>query len=175
VEEVDSKFVLEAFNLLRQSIISVEKDDVEVDDDEKPAVDGVAHSVLQQAQHEDDEDMEQRDAPQRQRTKVTYDRYMAILNLLVGRVNEEEKAGGAGVEHQELLVWYLEQRENEISNAAELEAEQSLAAKVLKRMVKDNILMQIRGDGEGLRDDDQEGSDDRIVYVLHPNCAVEEV
>ena len=39
--------------------------------------------------------------------------------------------------------------------------------------------MPIRGDGQGLTDgDDQaEGSDvqQRIVFVLHPNCAVEEV
>ena len=40
--------------------------------------------------------------------------------------------------------------------------------------------MQIRGEGEGLVDENHaEGSRDaaeeRVVYVLHPNCAVEEV
>jgi hypothetical protein len=38
--------------------------------------------------------------------------------------------------------------------------------------------MQIRGDGEGLVEDNEAGGSadaDRIVYVLHPNCAVEEV
>ena len=35
--------------------------------------------------------------------------------------------------------------------------------------------MQIRGDGEGLRDDENSAADERVVYVLHPNCAVEEV
>ena len=45
--------------------------------------------------------------------------------------------------------------------------------------LQDNILMAIRG--EGMADDDAgagEGSSAqaaRIVYVLHPNCAVEEV
>ncbi len=42
---------------------------------------------------------------------------------------------------------------------------------------KDNILMPIRGQGEeGL--DAQEGSSsdaEKVVYVLHPNCAVEEM
>lgn len=38
--------------------------------------------------------------------------------------------------------------------------------------------MQIRGDGKGLVDDIQAGNSidvDRVVYVLHPNCAVEQV
>jgi len=52
--------------------------------------------------------------------------------------------------------------------------------------VQDNILMPIRG--EGLVDGDGEGEDDaqggegssrrreeKVVYVLHPNCAVEEL
>src|SRR5208282_5357366 len=36
VEEITPPFVREAFNLLRQSIISVEKDDVDVDDEDQP-------------------------------------------------------------------------------------------------------------------------------------------
>jgi hypothetical protein len=44
--------------------------------------------------------------------------------------------------------------------------------------LQENILMQIRGDGsDGLRDEDgQQGasaSGERVVYVLHPNCAVD--
>lgn len=39
--------------------------------------------------------------------------------------------------------------------------------------------MRTEGAGEGLRDDDtQEGTSreaERVVYVLHPNCAIEEV
>ena len=36
--------------------------------------------------------------------------------------------------------------------------------------------MKTEGTGEGLRDQDEqlEGSS-RVVYVLHPNCAIEEV
>ena len=41
--------------------------------------------------------------------------------------------------------------------------------------------MPIEGVGEGLRDKDEEArgasstEEQRVVYVLHPNCAVEEV
>lgn len=55
-----------------------------------------------------------------------------------------------------------------------------LRALTANACVQDNILMPIRGAGEGLQDEDEaqgESSRDaeRLVYVLHPNCAVEEV
>ncbi|KAL8654492.1 MAG: hypothetical protein Q9210_001466 [Variospora velana] len=199
VEDVTPNFVREAFNLLRQSIISVEKDDVEVDDDDEEEEedddeqvdgggadyddddepDGYADSPM--ADDGEDGDAPATRVPPARRTKITYDKYMATLNLLVRRVNDEETSTGEGVEHEDLLVWYLEQKEDDFTSQEELEAERELVGKVVRRMVKDNILMQIRG--EGLVDDPDttttttttttEG--DKRVYVLHPNCAVEEM
>ncbi|KAI9852135.1 MAG: MCM DNA helicase complex subunit mcm6 [Thelocarpon superellum] len=200
VDDVTPAFVREAYNLLRQSIISVEKDDVEVDDDDGDEDDRLDEDMAALADGapgggDDDDDEMTGDggaphdaagtpvpsASQRApRTKITYDKYMSILNLLVRRVNEDETASGEGVEENDLIYWYLEQKEDDFATEAELEQEKSLVAKVVKRMVKDNILMQIRG--EGLIEDDAEGvaagsaaDGERVVYVLHPNCAVEEV
>ncbi|OJJ81740.1 MCM DNA helicase complex subunit MCM6 [Aspergillus glaucus CBS 516.65] len=192
VEEIVPSFVIEAFNLLRQSIVTVEKDDVEVeDDDEEAALAQVAAADLEEDQEMADGDRES-DSPmrdgddgeqqeqsthqrQKPKTKITYDKYMKILNLVVRRVNEDEATSGEGVEQEELLVWYLEQIEAELNTEDDLQRERDLAVKVLKRMVKDNILMPIRG--EGLLDDEQ-GQDDqthKTVFVLHPNCAIEEM
>lgn len=40
---------------------------------------------------------------------------------------------------------------------------------------QDNVLLQIRG--EGLADEAGQGleQDERVMYVVHPNCAVEEM
>lgn len=148
VEDVTEAFVNEAFGLLRQSIIHVEKDDVEVDDedDEVPTGD----SEMQIDADEEDVGASTRDPtatpgpassmrasmPPREKTKITYDRYMQILNLLVRRVNEDELTVGNGVEEEELTTWYLEQREEEINDEQELEDEKVLVKKVIKRMVK---------------------------------------
>ncbi|KAI4112687.1 MAG: hypothetical protein LQ345_006199, partial [Seirophora villosa] len=147
VEDVTPNFVREAFNLLRQSIISVEKDDVEVDDDDDDereeddeAPDGDADSPMA----DDDDDGEESvgrapaapAAPAARRTKITYDKYMATLNLLVRRVNDEETSTGEGVEHEDLLVWYLEQKEEEFASQEEVDAERDLVGKVVRRMVK---------------------------------------
>ena len=162
VDDVTPNFVREAFNLLRQSIISVEKDDVEVEDDEDEIMNnGTANghsesydrdgdSPMADGDDDDDDDDQDGDdgvngaagrasatpAPQGRKTKITYDKYMAILNMLVRRVNEDEMTTGEGVEHEELVVWYLEQKEDELNNMEEVEAEKELARKVIKRMVK---------------------------------------
>jgi DNA replication licensing factor MCM6 len=150
VEDVTEAFVNEAFGLLRQSIIHVEHDDVEVEDEDDAVVDG-DHEM---GDGEDGEDGatttrastrapttvgEQTPAPSSQgkeKTKITYDKYMSILTLLVRRVNADELSTGQGVEEEELKQWYLEQREEEINSEEELEVEKVLVTKVLKRMVK---------------------------------------
>jgi DNA replication licensing factor MCM6 len=157
VDDVTPNFVREAFSLLRQSIISVEKDDVEIEDEDDIA--------RQEGADEEDGDLPMGDgddndgdsprgddgpdggaatarasatpAPRASRkTKIEYDKYMSILNLLVRRVNEDELANGEGVEHEELVVWYLEQKEDELNTEEEVEAERALVGKVLRRIVK---------------------------------------
>ena len=214
VDDVTPNFVREAFNLLRQSIISVEKDDVEVDDDEEEVLNNGTRRDRSQSHDRDgdspmadgdDDDQDGDDggdgtaegasrtpAPESRKTKITYDKYMSILNMLVRRVNEDEMTTGEGVDHEELVLWYLEQKEDDFNNVDEMEAEKDLVRKVIKRMVKvstpvsgaafgklltflqDNIFMQIRGEGfDG--DDGTSREAEKVVYVLHPNCAVEEI
>jgi len=147
VTEITPEFVREAFNLLRQSIISVEKDDVEVDEEEVGTVAGAV-----EASNDGDDDMAEADAAvdheghrdtqtpapphAREKTKITYDKYMSILNMIVKRVNEDEKEAGEGVEEQDLIIWYLEQNEDELETQEDLERERDLVKKVIKRMVK---------------------------------------
>ncbi|EHK96374.1 putative DNA replication licensing factor mcm6 [Glarea lozoyensis 74030] len=196
VEEITSAFVLEAFNLLRQSIISVEKDDVDVDEDDevigpngavRQRSDPDGDSPMGDADNDDDDDgpdggagaATSTPAPTgtgaSRKTKITYDKYISVVNLLVQRVNEDELSNGEGVDGPKLIEWYLEQKESELEDEEAYHAEMALTKKIIKRMVKENILMEIRG--QGLVGEDGEGSSaagEATVYVLHPNCAVEE-
>lgn len=149
VEEIVPSFVQEAYDLLRQSIVTVEKDDVDVGDEEEEAAgrrddgddemadarDRDGDSPMRD-EGEDGAGQQQQQQQSRPKTKITYDKYMKILNLLVRRVNEDESRTGEGVEQEELLVWYLEQIESELNSEEDLERERDLAVKVLKRMVK---------------------------------------
>lgn len=152
LSEITPEFVREAFNLLRQSIISVEKDDVIVEDgdgDFSNNVDADGDHDGDSPMHEDHDDQtggagpssdararSQTPAQPREKTKITYDKYMSILNLMVKRVNSDQTAMEDGVEESELLTWYLEQKESELESQEDLEKERDLARKVLKRMVK---------------------------------------
>jgi DNA replication licensing factor MCM6 len=208
VEEVVPDFVREGYDLLRQSIVTVEKDDIEVEDDVGEAPRGDRQGTIprdgdeEMSVHDHDGDSPMQDLgdnedgendgadvhaqqeqqpqqPQHVKTKITYDKYMKILNLLVRRVNEDESRTGEGVDQEDLLLWYLEQIESELNTEEAMGRERELAVKVLKRMVKDNILMAIRGQGlmdeDGHQQDQQGGSDGKVLYVLHPNCAIEEM
>lgn len=189
VDQIVPAFVREAHALLSQSIITVDKDDIEVDEDDDNAdvngdeddaemMDGLAGGAPAGTGADDEEydasarDPSQTPAPRRPKTKITYEKYMKILNLLVQRVNADELAAGTGVSEHDLTVWYLEQIEDELQSEEDLAAEQDLCRKVLKRLIKENVLMAIRGtieDGEAAEGAETEGT----VYVLHPNCSVD--
>lgn len=148
VDDVTEGFVREAFSLLRQSIISVEKDDIDVDEDEEDIE--APHHANDEDRDQDDGDSPMADSPNntprgtpapssavpKPKTKITYDKYMSILNLLVRKVNSEETSTGEGVEGEELVVWYLEQKEDEFESQEDVEGERELVGKVLRRMVK---------------------------------------
>ncbi|KAK3687243.1 MCM2/3/5 family-domain-containing protein [Podospora appendiculata] len=198
VEEITPDFVNEAYNLLRQSIISVEHDDVEVDEEEEedtpmengeelrraasvaaastPAgADGDGDSPMAE-----DADAEHAAAPHREKQTISYEKYISIVNMFVTHIAEDETAGsGEGIEGDALVEWYLEQKEDELQGEDDYNNEMALAKKVLKKMIKDNILMAIRGqaamdEGEGAAGEGSSAATAKIVYVLHPNCAVEE-
>lgn len=144
VEEVIPKFVIEAYDLLRQSIVTVEKDDVEIEDD-VPSRTNDADEDQEMADGDNEDDSPMRDVaepaqasaqPERQKTKITYDKYAKILNQIVRRVHEDEVNSGEGVEQEDLVLWYLEQIEGELNTEEDYERERELAGKVLKRMVK---------------------------------------
>jgi DNA replication licensing factor MCM6 len=139
VEDVTDAMVIEAFNLLRMSIISVEKDDVEVDDEEaeaQPPADGDGDSPMAEGETNEELADDGTPAPRLQRTKITWEKYNKMMNLLARRINDDELSTGEGVEQEELTIWYLEQIEEELASPEHVEAETELVRKVLKRMVK---------------------------------------
>jgi DNA replication licensing factor MCM6 len=148
VDQVTPAFVDEAFSLLRQSIISVEKDDVEFDDEEDEAL---VNAVAGAADQDGDAQMQQPEAeaapasalhtpapapPPKPRTQIKYDDFIRMQNMLLRRVNEDQNTAEDGVEEEDLLVWYLEQIEYQLQSQEDMEQQRSLAKKVLKKMVK---------------------------------------
>lgn len=152
VEEISAEMVIEAYNLLRQSIISVEHDDVEMDEGEDiTQEDGEALLQAAEAAATAGQDLEgdaamaederqptvsQTPAPERRKHTITYDQYIKMVNLFVQRVNDDEAGTGEGADGEALITWYLEQKEDELEGEEDYHREKALANMVLKKMVK---------------------------------------
>jgi hypothetical protein len=51
-------------------------------------------------------------------------------------LSEAERTDTPGVEREELITWYLEQRESELESVEEFEQERELIGKALNKLVK---------------------------------------
>ena len=245
VEEVTEQMVVEAYNLLRQSIISVERDDVgfEESDDEEggddddadgeaAAVDGGdrdspmgdVNAARQQSAQPD-----QAAAGTRARTKISADKYNKMRNIFIKKLADDEEriakadselqqrrserqqqaqrngagaeadaededededqdptAAVGGVERGDLVLHYLESIEDELAGPEDMQREQKVARKVLKRMEKEMEIMVVRAnaDGTAAPEPDAGGAEDGegdaheqgtvVRYVLHPNISLDE-
>lgn len=73
---------------------------------------------------------------QKQKFKITHDRYVELQNLVVYHLQEHETREGKGIDREELIDWYLESREGELESVEEINHEKDLFVKVLKKLVK---------------------------------------
>ncbi|GBE79886.1 DNA replication licensing factor mcm6 [Sparassis crispa] len=228
--EITPAFVREAYSLLRQSIIHVEQDDIEFDEEE---LEGEREGDRRPRATQDDEDESQdvemaameteqsyqeslgldgqgsgglngvsgSDATSRagsmpaeppappahpkRRMVITHDKYMSLQSLIVLHLSQVERETGRGVDRDELIDWYLEFREAEIQDVEELEYEKELITKMLRKLVKDNFLIEIKGDvqdslplsadeSSGQPSFDGQGGNVRVYYMVHPSVDTEE-
>lgn len=190
-EEITPSFVAEAYDLLRQSIIRVEMDDVEIEEEDEverieiePAQEEDNNdiedqtTIYQQQQEQQHQQQESNDRPTKKASAaITYDKYVAMMNLLVKRVSDDDSNGGEGLTKEQIVDWYLTQKEDDIQSEAEYKSERILAFKVLRRLVKDRILMSVTNHDDDSRTESGDAvqpqeTNSRTVYILHPNCAI---
>jgi len=63
---------------------------------------------------------------------------MAMQTLILDHLAGLERTTGKGLNREDLIDWYLEQKEEEIANLDELETEKQLIRRVLNKLVKVN-------------------------------------
>ncbi|KAG8993110.1 MCM DNA helicase complex subunit mcm6 [Tulasnella sp. JGI-2019a] len=234
-EEIQPKFVREAYSLLRQSIIHVESDDVDLEDDDIEAdapghthgtnerdgspdyghmdLDGQDLSTLDQieSQHQSTNTTSQaQSSPTRaggpsaglplggrtssaaagpsgdgggaaigptqpkRKLRITHDKFVAIQSMVVLHLAEVERVTNGGLDRDSLIDWYLERKEgeNEISTIEQLEYEQRLFEKVLKRLVQDHFLLEIGSNSQTSFASSEAGlvgDQGTVTYMVHPS------
>lgn len=179
-DEISPAYVSEAYDLLRSSIIRVEMDDIQMDDnlEEGPEIedDDIAEQTFAQDQRATEPYTFNSIRPEAPKATITYDKYVAMMNLIVKKVSQDDSEGGDGLTQDEIVDWYLNQKEDDLNSETEYHAERRLAYKVLKRLEKDKILMSVTHtlDEDMLAADEYERAQQavRTVYIIHPNCAI---
>ncbi|KAI5451789.1 MCM DNA helicase complex subunit mcm6 [Naganishia albida] len=239
--EILPNMVREAYALLRQSIIHVEQDDIDFEEDEEDVADAAAlvgggangHDVPMEDLPEDNEPLRSTNAssllhgnvsssdqttgiagvatatttgspaarrtaaqsmqpegetegsptpalaPPKKKLRITFNKYMEIMNLCVLHLSEVERETGQGVDRDDLITWYLEQKESQFESVAELEHEKELIGKALTKLAKDKYLLELRGapDQDSLAPSESDpanaenaaqGQDNKVHYVVHP-------
>ena len=79
---------------------------------------------------------ERQAAPPKRRMVITHDKYMTLRSLIVLHLQEHERQTGVGLDHDELVDWYLEQKEESVQDIEELEFEKELVTKMLRKLLK---------------------------------------
>lgn len=182
-EEITPTFVSEAYDLLRLSIIRVEMDDILID--ENDADDDDDNNMDEDGEDDDNHDMgaptytertQQTQDQNKSKATISYDKYVAMMNLIVKKVSDDDADGGEGLTKDEIVEWYLNQKEDDLHTELDYHKERALAYKVLKRLDKDRILMKVTQNvnEDILPTDEYERAQhsSRTVYIIHPNCAI---
>jgi DNA replication licensing factor MCM6 len=184
--DIDETIVGEAYDLLRQSIIRVEFDDVEFADDDEIEPDTSESapdaSVLQEGARTPEHQSEPQPNPQpkkSQKVVVPYEKFVEIRNAMAFKISENIKNQGDGLTANELVDGYLLGIEASIETEEQYWHERSIAIKVLKRLKKDRTFLEIRGDLEEIEGESEDERRIRLegaktVFDINPNSAIYE-
>jgi DNA replication licensing factor MCM6 len=72
----------------------------------------------------------------RPKMRITHDRYIQIQQAVVMHLHQHEQRHAQGIDRDELIDWYLETMEQNMSDVDQLENEKELFTKVLRKLVK---------------------------------------
>ncbi|KAF9327767.1 MCM DNA helicase complex subunit mcm6 [Podila minutissima] len=154
---ITEDFVKEAGRLLASSIMTVEKDRIELEEDNEFPEDDIPTEALEGA-------MEVEAAPtQSSRThRMDYDEFERAKSMLVSRVRHEQDGG---LHREALVAWYLEERAQEIiENQQNIEEEEQIIRKVIRRLMKRDQVFLALSDSTASAED----SPDPLL-VVHPS------
>lgn len=150
--------------MLRQSIIHVEQDDIDFDEEELEGEREGDRRPRAQTESQETQDVEMSGAgdeshtegatgpgissrgpstvpeqappPPKRKMVINHDKYLRLQSLIVHRLSEVERDTGRGMDRDELVDWYLELVEEEIQDVEELEYEKELITKMLRKLVR---------------------------------------
>lgn len=75
-------------------------------------------------------------AKPKRKIRITHDQYMELQSLIVIHLTEVERVTANGLDREELIDWYLEQKEDLMQDIEDIEYQKELVTKMLRKLVK---------------------------------------
>jgi len=175
---IEVQHVREARQLLRKSITTVEREDVDfskddVDDEltrQAEEIEAAEAEARRREQGEGADGAAEGDAGAKKLSKVTYDKYRKVTRSVVLYISTHEQAEErAGIRLGDVIEWYLNQQE-EIESMEELEIERSLVRRIIERLIKTEHALVVlsdfdSADAESAAQPERPKGDERIITV----------
>jgi len=156
--EVKIEYVVEAFRLQMDTLTRAEKENIDLSPEIAEA-DAAAPT-------EGDAQEAARPAPRK--LKITFNDYNRIGKMLARHLMRQEEAGLL-VTEEDLIGWYMEQKEQDIATEAQLFEQQNLVQQIINRLVdKDRVLIVAKASEDPLNHPEHR------LLVKHPNFPVDE-
>lgn len=157
--EVKVEYVQEAFRLQMDTLRRAEKENIDLNPE-------VGETEPAPAPKEGEGQSDKPAGPRKM--KITYADYQRIGTMLARYLSQQEEEGQM-ITEEDLIGWYMEQREQDIQTEAQLYEQQTLVQHVINRLVdKDRVLIVYKPS------DDPINHPEHRVLVKHPNFPVDE-
>lgn len=193
VDEVTVKHVKEARRLLNKSIVTVEQPDIDLEDaggerdlgkdiDDAPPL-MAAFNKLDQGESAPATTPATTETQETQKKKLTmsFEEYKSLSNMLIlymrseeNRAETEGDEAGGGVRKSDLVVWYLDQIQDQIDSEEELLERKNFIEKIIDRLTyHDQIIIPLTT--RDLKSKDKADVDDEEdpLLVVHPNYVMD--
>ncbi|KAK2588592.1 hypothetical protein KPH14_006364 [Odynerus spinipes] len=192
VDEVTVKHVKEAKRLLNKSIVTVEQPDIELDDaegerdvgmeiDEPPPLMAAFNELGRDESAPTTTPSTEVQEIQKKKLTMSFEEYKSLSNMLILYMrNEESRAeteadeAGGGIRKSDLVVWYLDQIQDQIDSEEELLERKNFIEKIIDRLTyHDQIIIPLTTRDlktKGKRDEDAENDP---LLVVHPNYVMD--
>jgi len=168
-EEVTAKHVKEAYRLLNKSIIRVDQPDVDLDEEDAPAVEDDAPEEAMETNAGDQE-------PNKKQFKLSYEKYKKISFLIIEHIRRKEAETESSEDEKDeaptksqVITWYLEEIGNEIETEDELIEQKQVIEKVVDKLIyQDQVIVPLANTAKGSLEEDP-------FLVVHPNYCYSDV
>lgn len=157
--EIKREYVEEAFRLQSDTLRRAQRENVDLTPE-------LPNDTEQEAPDEGQSRGEEMRAPKK--LKVTWAEYQRIGQMLARYLHQQAEEGRM-ITEENLIGWYMEQREEVLQSEAQLFQEQNLVQLIINRMIeKDRVLLVYK------KSEDPDHPEQRIL-AKHPNFQVGEI